>query len=575
MDQLLTDLIPYNGDREVLLHWENFSNPVINSLFRMLSHHAFDDSWRQGICYKHIEGLYLSDLMDTPNVGEMRKVQILEELIAVFTAFENGGDAFLVYPEIDLEELELPDSIDDATDFEGLVSEIILVFNEYRRLDKRAMAILRGRVPAFLTSLRTLDDIGLEFSVSRERIRQIESKYIGLQIDPFKTENSLLNCFVETLEMCASEEEFISVLTEVDLLGNETISITKLKAILWILGLENLIARVEAVETTWDAQLDAKDALSEVAQKYRNKFGLIDLAVYTSETNTSDTQAFEAIKKAYPRSILKGKLVLARTHRLDTAFENAIGKQLKVFGNLDSEVLLVGIERQASYRQTILLGSTPDQVALIQEIAGEDPSYETYKENTTQEPELSPTDIWFLEVFQDSPNGMLHRNELTSAALRDGKNLNSVSVFLLFNPLIRPVGSSVMALANVNFDPAFVKRYASIAIASEDKTHLDFEFSGANILLKIRPNLNTMTAGVLFPSSDLRAMVADTVFPVSCMCGLMESVQQLRLRPPNFWTGFTAAIKHAINEHEFKKGGELHILLDFETSSAKLMDQSI
>ncbi len=575
MDQLLTDLVPYNGNREVHLHWENFSNPVINSLFRMFSHHVAGDSWREGICYNHLEGLYLSDLMDTPNVGELRKTQILEELNGVFGAFENDGDAFIVAPEIVLEVLDYPDAIDSAINFEELIDAIIAIFNDYRTIDERTLAILRGRVPAFLTFPRTLDDIGLEYAVTRERIRQIESKYIDLQIDPFKTDNSLLNGFVRTLELSENENAFISALSHINSLGNESISVAKLKAVLRILGLEGLLVRVEAVESIWDSQVGAQEALVDLSQKYRNKFGLIDLAVYTAETSSSDAQAFEAIKRAYPRSILKGRLVLARTPRLDTAFENAIGKQLKVFGNLEPEVLLVGIERQASYRQTVLLGTNADQIALIKEIAGEDPTYENYKRNTNQEPELSPTDIWFLEIFQYSANGMMHRNELTAASIRDGKNLNSVSVFLLFNPLIRPVGSSVMALANVKTDPDFVKRYANIANASEDKTHVEFEFSGANILLRITPNLNTMTAGVLFPSLELRAMIKDTVFPVECNCGRMQSIQQLRLRPPNFWTGFTAAIKHAMDEHQYRKGQEIQILLDFENSKATLLGETI
>lgn len=571
MDQLLTDLIPYNGDREVLLHWENFSTPVSNALQRMLYRFGVEETWREGICFKHLEEVKLSDLMDTPHVGELRKTQILDELSSIFGSYEANGDAFIVAPNFDSDESAFPDSIDTATNFEELIAGIIEIFSDFRTIDERTMTVLRGRVPAFLNVLRTLDDIGIEYSVTRERIRQIESKYIDLQIDPFKSENSLLNGFVEMLELSENESEFITKLEKVSVLGNETISISKLKAVLRILGLENLISRVEVVETIWDAQLDAKDELSNLAQKYRNKFGLIDLAVFTSETNTTDAQAFDAIKKAYPRSILKGKLVLARTTKLDTAFENAIGKQLKVFGNLSSEILLVGIERQASYRQTVLFGSNADQIALIKVLAGEDPNFETYKRNTIEEPILSPTDIWFLEVFQDSPNGMLHRNDLNSAALRDGKNLNSVSVFLLFNPLIRPAGSSVMALANVQSDPEFVKRYASIVNAAEDKTYVEFEFSGSNILLKIIPNLNTMTAGVLFPSSELRAMIGENIFTVSCECGKMESIQQLRLRPPNFWTGFTATIKHAINQHNYVKGEEIRIILDFGNSSAVLM----
>ena len=482
-----------------------------------------------------------------------------------------NGDAFIVAPKFVFEELNLPDSIDTANNFEELINGIIEIFNDYRSIDERTMAVLRGRVPAFMTVRRSLDEIGLEYSVTRERIRQIESKYIDLQIDPFKQENFLLSSFVDTLEMSEDESGFITTLINAKSLGSETISISKLKAVLWILGLESLISRVEAVETIWDAQLDARDELSNLAQKYRNKFGLIDLSIFTSETNTPDTQALESIKRAYPRSIVKGKLVLARTSNLDTAFENAIGKQLKVFGSLDPEVLLIGIERQASYRQAILFGSSADQIALIMEIAGGAPSYEVYRTNTLEEPELNPTDIWFLEVFRDSPNGMMHRNELTLAALRDGKNLSSVSVFLSFNPLIRPVGASVMALANVKSDPEFVFRYAKIVNASEEKTTVDFEFNGANIFLKISPNLNTMTRGVLNPPPDLRDMVRDILFPVSCTCGQMESLQKLRLQPPNFWTGFTAAIKHAIDQHGYSKGEEIRMLLDFEESKAILI----
>jgi hypothetical protein len=58
---------------------------------------------------------------------------------------------------------------------------------------------------------------------------------------------------------------------------------------------------------------------------------------------------------------------------------------------------------------------------------------------------------------------MMHRNEITAAAIRDGKNVNSIGVFLIFNSLIRPVGSAVLALADQSFDVEQVKQYAAIA----------------------------------------------------------------------------------------------------------------
>ena len=579
MDQLLTDLVPYEGDKETLLDWSNFSFTVSQALQNMLSKMLPGSSWHSGISYQQLDGILLSDLMSTPVMGsllpgERIKNQILEELREVFTSFELDSGAIVATQDFDFDLVlePYPDLIDTAQNFEQLIEGVLDAYNNYKSIDERTLAVFQGRFPAFLRKLRTLEEIGVEFSVTRERIRQIERQYSDLQIDPAKKSNLLSESLVEVLESCENEEEFIKRATDKLLLGNEPISLSKFKAILQILGLEDLLTRVEKIESNWDSSKQALNELGNLAQKYRNKLGLIDLAVFTSETGTSDNDAFEAIRTAYPRSIMRGRLVLARTSKLDTMFENSLAKQLLVFGSLDPEALLIGVERQASYRQAILLGSYADQIALIKAIAGEEPTYEKLRENTHEEPELNQTDIWFLEIFQNSSNGMMHRNEITAAAMRDGKNISSIGVFLLFNPLIRPVGSSVMALANVILDQESIQMHANIATAVEDKTLVHFEFSGTNILLSVVPNLNTLMAGVLFPSAELRGLIKDYVFDVVCECGNMSSTQQLRLRPPNFWTGFTAALKHAMNSHGLSKGKKIELVLDFEKSQALVLN---
>jgi hypothetical protein len=79
-----------------------------------------------------------------------------------------------------------------------------------------------------------------------------------------------------------------------------------------------------------------------------------------------------------------------------------------------------------------------------------------------------------------------------------------------------------------------------------------------------------MAAGVLFPSNDLRDMIKEIAFDVSCECKGMESEQQLRLRPPSFWTGFTAAIRHLTTEHYFVKGESIKMILDFDNHKAEI-----
>ena len=580
MDEYLTDLIPFNGDPEVVLLWDNFTNPVTNSLQRFLSHARRDDSWQFGICYNHLKEHRLSDLMDTPNVGEFRKNQILDELINVFNVYEKQGIDGWVATQIEyLEDIDgstyTPDVVDLSMSLLDIVKGIIFFYNDYREIDDRTLGIIRARVPALLRQQKTLEELGTQFSITRERVRQIENKYIDLQLGAVKESNFVMLELVKVLELSKNEEDFIERAEEADLLEGEPLTVTKLKAILQVLGLENYLSRVESLESQWDMANFVKDVLSQKAREARHKFGLIDLNTFAKENKIGDAEAFLAIKAIYPRSIRSGRLVLARTPGLDTAFENAIGKQLQVFTELDAESLLVGIDRQANYRQTPLVGLKADLIAMIKELSGENPNFATFRSNTLEDPELSLTDEWILDVFRDSPTGMLHRNEITAAAMRDGKNVNSIGIFLLFNPLIRPVGSAVLALADQKFDVELVKQYAAIARAAEEPTQLDFSFQEADILLRFTPNLNTIAAGVLFPKQELRDMVKLHSFQVECFCGSFESNQMLRMKNPSFWTGFTGSIKHLQNHHGYKKGQEIRILLNMEKKIARILDDLV
>jgi hypothetical protein len=575
MDELLTDLIPFGGDPEAVFLWDNFTNPVANSLQRFLAREKKDDKWQIGISYSHLRDHRLSDLMDTPNIGEVRKAQILSELANIFGVYENQGlDGWVATQMADSDIFEEPeysaDAVDLALNLREMVDAIIFFYNDYREIDDRTLKIIRSRVPALVNELKTLEELGSEFSITRERVRQIEHKYLDLQLGSTKEENFLMLELVKVLETSDDEADFVKKANLADLLAGEPITIVKFKAILEVLGLEGYISRAEAVESQWDIENFAKDTLSQKAREARHKFGLIDLTTFSKENKVGDTEAFAAIKAVYPRSIRAGKLVLARTPGLDTAFENVVGKQLQVFERLDAENLLVGIVRQAGYRQTPLIGLNADLVAMIKELAGEEPNYTTFRSNTLEEPELSQNDEWILEVFRDSPSGMLHRNEITAAALRDGKNVNSMGIYLIFNPLIRPVGAAVMALADQTIDIQFAKQYAEIARAAEEPTHLEFSFRGSDILIKFIPNLNTIAAGVLFPKQDLRAMIKPYAFQVSCFCDAYESNQMLRLKNPSFWTGFTATIKHLQNNHNYVRGEEISILLDMENKIAKV-----
>jgi hypothetical protein len=568
-DALLTDLITYRGDFDLTVMWDNFPTTVAHSLQRMLMRLSLDDTWNVGLKYSNLEGLRLTDIHETPAVGVGKAQAILDELYRVFSTLEVEGPSSSVATLEELETTPYFGRINEATNFEELVLGIYFAFHEIHPINDRTSAILNGRHQLFADQMRTLDEIGAEWGVTRERIRQIEVKYASITLSS-ESKNSVLPALVDILENSNSEADFVESSSASNLVGSIKLSISKLKAALEILGMEELYARVIEAEAAWQEHDAAQDALVAKVQKYRTKLGLLDLGVFAGDIETSEERAFALVCDAYPRSIRYGKLVLARTTKLDTTFENVIGKQLLVFEDMSASDLLVGVERHASYRNYPVIGAQEEQLGLIKAVCGDNPTYVAYEKNAQELPELNDTDLWLLELFRSSPTGVLHRNEVTEAALKDQKNVATINVFLLYNPLLRSVGSAVMALANCKVDPVTADKYARIARAAVEPTELEWEFSGSNILIKFTPNLNMMAAGVLFPSNDLRDMIKEIAFDVSCECKGMESEQQLRLRPPSFWTGFTAAIRHLTTEHYFVKGESIKMILDFDNHKAEI-----
>jgi len=570
-DPLLQDLIPFDGDPEAILLWDNFTNPVTNALRRMFMRVAEDDSWIDGIQYRHLEGLRMTDIMDTPSVGSGRAEKMIQELTQAFAIYEAEGPSGAIETYIEVEEEPYIDRIDEATNFHELIEAIYAAFDEYRPVDDRTRSILESRVDVFKINSRSLEEIGQQWGVTRERIRQIESKYKDLELGVAKNENAVVESIIGLLEISNSEEEFIENAKGSEVVEEESISVERLRAVIKVLGMYDALSRLEAVEESWQASEDAQGEIVKAVRGYRSKLGLLDLGLFKKDFGITEDEAIEAILEVYPRSVSFGNLVLARTDALMTNFENALGKQLLVYETLSAEKLLDGIERSAAFRKYPFIGSVQDQVGIVHEIAGKKPNLKTFQKNCGEPPELNETDLFFLENFRNAPAGMLHRNEITAAALNDQKNVGTINLYLLYNPLIRFVGAAVLALADQDIDPEISKQYAKIARAAEEKTLLTYEFAGTNIQLKFFPNLNTMAAGVLFPPPDLRALISELKFTVVCDCGKLQTEQQLRFKLPTFWTGFTSAIKHLTDHHHYSKGEEITILIDFDSTTARVV----
>jgi hypothetical protein len=115
-------------------------------------------------------------------------------------------------------------------------------------------------------------------------------------------------------------------------------------------------------------------------------------------------------------------------------------------------------------------------------------------------------------------------------------------------------------------DSELVEMYRKAVLASGRPSEIDFAISSEGIELRIRPNLNVITSGIIFPPSGLKQMVIGYVFDSTCSCGNLVSKQQVKFSASGFWTGFTAMIRHGMSEHKMDKDSEFVFVFDFERS---------
>jgi hypothetical protein len=114
--------------------------------------------------------------------------------------------------------------------------------------------------------------------------------------------------------------------------------------------------------------------------------------------------------------------------------------------------------------------------------------------------------------------------------------------------------------------------YIQIIRGSSEASEVSYEMIDASKgILRVRPNLNVITSGIVFPPSGYKKVFEGFEFQTSCSCGKLETKQAVKFAPSGFWTGFTAMIRHGFSQHQMSKGSTFLFEFDFETSIARLL----
>lgn len=478
--------------------------------------------------------------------------------------------------EIDLngnmanQEIEVP--FERCTTFSELYEELDRELLKLPKVDERAIAMLKHRHQAFKEPGLTLDEIGKRWGVTRERVRQIVEPLMKVRIE-LDNDIPLLLKAVEIFEECDDEYQFNTRVANDEIFSGQEISWQQLLGITRILAPDTLANRVYEKHLELESESGVNSPIRNLVKKDRSKFGLYDLQVVAKKYEMTEDKAFKIISELYPRSIRSGSLVLARTKNLDTMFENSIAKQLKVSSPLQVKELLKGLQRAGKQRDVSLIGSIPDLTNLIFTLAGNPPNYQNASDGLIKEVDFQALEKWLIEIFTGANLGILHSNDVVNFALRDRRiNVSSVTVYLLNSPIMRSHGRSLYSLVGTDVTEDQLDAYIHIIRGTSEASEVSYEMTDASKgILSVKPNLNVITSGIVFPPSGYKKVFEGFEFETSCSCGQLETIQAVKFAPSGFWTGFTAMIRHGFAKHQMGKGSTFCFEFDFDRSVVKLL----
>lgn len=526
----------------------------------------------------------ITSFSDKPNVDfesyVMKNVrEFIQDLIGSFNlSYDDIVELMLDANERELdsvdvgeeEETEIP--FESCTTFSELFEELDRELLKLPKVDERAIAMLKHRHQAFGEPGLTLDEIGKEWGVTRERVRQIVDPLMKARIK-LEHEVPVLLKAVEVFEECEDEDQFSVKVADDEIFSGEDISWQRLWGLTRILSPDVLANRVYEKHLELESESGANSPIRSSIKKDRSKFGLYDLQVVSKKYDVNQDKAFKIISDLYPRSIRSGSLVLARTKNLDTMFENSIAKQLKVSSPLEVKDLLKGLQRTGKYRDVSLIGSITDLTNLIVNLAGDPPNYEKASGGLIKEVDFQALEKWLIEIFLEANLGILHSNDVVNFALRDRRiNVSSITVYLLNSPIMRSHGRSLYSLVGTDVTEDQLDAYIQIIRGSSEASEVSYEMTDASKgILSVKPNLNVITSGIVFPPSGYKKIFEGFEFETSCSCGLLETIQAVKFAPSGFWTGFTAMIRHGFSKHQMSKGSTFRFEFDFDNSIVRLL----
>lgn len=256
---LLIDYVNYDGPKNVLIQWEQFSARPRHALQRAFFNNGLIESAKsKGFLYSEIQPFQIYEFLDQKGVGTPTLDTLVEELQLALNDIAGSPEEFMLdkqnLPENELLKLtsEIRGSLTIEELVENLFSYLLRQMKDKNRneLDERQIYVWRNRLPWATNEPKTLDAIGKELGVTRERIRQLQARFekYTLKIDG---EIELFINIENLLLEVSTYQEFCSAMVDDGLTGNQNFHPGQIRHLGIAMGQEQLVKEIEAAIYKW------------------------------------------------------------------------------------------------------------------------------------------------------------------------------------------------------------------------------------------------------------------------------------------------------------------------------------
>jgi len=548
--------IPCERDFDELIPWSYLDRKDATALLKILkTKQNLIETFKDGFTYNNLLKVTNEDLRKA-RFYSSDKLRLLEvSLFAIFTSNST------ILPSLRIQ-------IRDSQSCEEIVALIEKMILDEDLQSSRNLEIAKNRMLLFFGGVETLDAIGQKYGLTRERTRQITEKVRKIRLD---IENSvLLNEARKLLTESSSLSNFGELAFDKGFTVKPDLSPKWFMELATILGDTSFLTFAKNELPRLQVGTDDLDKFNSSIQRFRTKIGIIDMQEVAVQTGFSYDSILIAIRKRYPTALMYKNVVLARASGFSTIFESTLAKQLMIRDGLELKELSIGVRRVSNYRGAILEIEEEILLELIRQVVGDPSSIQNMDNPLIKELKFSNHEKWLISIFGETESGLLHRDQISEKALRDGVSLGSLAIYLTYVPFLRLVAPSVFALVGTNHGDQQILEAKEIAKESSFQTEVAYQIAGNLINMELRANMNTISSGVVFPPKELAFAVKEITFKSICVCGGLESEQTIRMTKDGFWVGFSAILRHAFATHNVSETGTLLLKFDLKNKTASI-----